>query len=229
MSHKNHSFAPLLAQRIAAECDSVCALRFDLRGAAPDEHEPEHRFSVCGFDDDADDAMCAVSFLNARGLSIAAVIGHSRGATSAVVLFSRREASLASAACVAIAPRYFVSEVRSKFTHEQIAAAASGDGFWWSTRPGDMPVFVCGEDFRRLEGIDMAEIVRAISAETRMLFIHGVADATIPSSDSEAFASARGKSSELVLIKAANHSFQRSAHRKILVDRVVAFVDALLL
>jgi 1D-myo-inositol-tetrakisphosphate 5-kinase/inositol-polyphosphate multikinase len=224
LSHKDHSFAPLLSQRIAAECEAVCALRFDLRGAAVDDSEPGHRFSVCGFDDDADDAICAVRELETRGLSIVAVIGHSRGATSTIVLFSRHKASLARAVCIAIAPRFFVSQMRSKFSDEQIEAATSGEGFCWSTRPGDTPIFVSGDDLRRLDGIDMAAVVRAVPVETQMLFVHGTADATIPASDAEEFVMARG-SAELFLVKGANHSFQRTAHRKVLIDRVIAKIQ----
>jgi hypothetical protein len=80
--------------------------------------------------------LCAARALRReRGLETIGVLGHSRGASSALVLFggsdddvdgaARREL-LPRAALAAVAPRFVVAGVLGKFSAEELARSAAG-------------------------------------------------------------------------------------------------------
>ena len=135
--------AAAAAEATAAAATAAPAVAADAAAfgaaASPSAHEPAHRFRICGFADDADDALCAARALRReRGLETIGVLGHSRGASSALVLFgggdddvdgaARREL-LPRAALAAVAPRFVVAGVLGKFSAEELARSAAGEAF----------------------------------------------------------------------------------------------------
>jgi pimeloyl-ACP methyl ester carboxylesterase len=235
LSHRDHTFAPRLAAAISARLN-VFTYRCDLRGHAPHPLEPTFRFRIGGFEDDADDAACAAKELHRmRGLTLAAVIGHSRGASTALCLFGTLDAGvracLSRAALVAISPRYFVGGIRGKFSDEQVRAAEAQGSFRWCIREGveDAGVTITAEDLSMLHTFNMGDVVRRISPTVPILVVHGSADKAIPQSDSEACVAARNeegpaKPAALLIVRGANHNFQSSKHEKQMADAVLDFL-----
>ncbi len=227
MSHKDHTFSPALATRLTCAL-GVSTYRFNFRGAALSDAEPDYRPRICGFDAEADDARCAARMLAARGLRVCAVVGHSRGATTALVLFgSGGGPELDGAALVAVAPRFRVPGVLDKFTPEQLAEAEAAGSFEWRLKPDAPCVVVTREDIRELREFDMAACVGRIPRGVPMLIVHGSADTTIPVEDSSLCVAAReasGGVAQLSIVSQANHNFQKSKHTEKLICLIVEFV-----
>jgi pimeloyl-ACP methyl ester carboxylesterase len=201
---RDHNFAPALAAALTSQL-GCCTYRLDFRSVAPDPAEPEHSYSFCGFSDDLSDACAALSMLQARGLQLAAVLGHSRGATVALLLASQQRLTVP---VVAIAPRFHLQHMLTGLFSKpkQQAALASGSPFQWSTRLG--PVTVTPAQVAALSAMgDMAQTVQSIPAEANILLVHGSADATIPVADAQAYAQARGPGLQLAILDQANHNF----------------------
>lgn len=230
MSHKDHTFFPRLAERLSREL-GVYTYRFNFRGARLSEAEPEYRPRMSGFADEADDARCAARMLGERGLRVVGVVGHSRGASTALFLFGSGDLrELEGAALVAVAPRFRVAGVLDKFTAEQLAEAASAGSFEWRLKPDAPAVVVERRDIEALRAFDMAACVGRIPPGVPVLCVHGSADTTIPPEDSalcvEARAAAGGVAPVLTIVSQANHNFQKSTHTEKLIVAVVEFVGA---
>jgi len=201
-------------------------LRFDFRSVAPDAAEPEHRFRVCGApDDDVDDVRAALAALAARGFSARALVGHSRGAASALYAAAREPAAARAAAAVAlIAPRFDIAGMLTGKTFKKAALAsleAGAASFAWPTRHGD--VAVTREDVAALRAAGtMAATLARLPAGGRLFVAHGDDDKTVPVDSARAFAELRPDAT-LLIVPGAGHSFDKEPHAAALIDALVAF------
>jgi alpha-beta hydrolase superfamily lysophospholipase len=211
---RDHAFAPALAAAIAARA-GVAVLRFDFRGPRGDAAtEPDHRFRVCGWDDDVDDVRVALAAARARALQPAAVVGHSRGAAVGV------RAALPLPLAL-LAPRFEAAGMLKIF--KALPTLDAAPSFVWPTRAGD--VLVTREDVAAVHAAGtMAAPLAALPAAAPVLLVHGTADAVVPVADAARFAAAR-PGLRVVLLDGAKHSFDGTpAEAAALIDAVVGWL-----
>lgn len=95
LSHRDHNFAPSLAEALVRE--TGCAVfRFDFRCSAADAREPVYRYRFSGFEDDLDDLGVVVRQLRRDGMQPWLLLGHSRGANDVLLFASQHHELMAT-------------------------------------------------------------------------------------------------------------------------------------
>lgn len=215
---RNHDFAEILA---AAICSStgLCVYRFDFRS----HRDPAWIFP--GYEGDLNDVKIVINMLHSRlSLSVAAIVGHSKGANVALMHAAEQaEAGLACVPTVVLAPRFHMSGMPSSLFSPAELASLKGPGavetFSWTPRSGGT-VIITQKMLDAVSSIDMLTVVNRIPDALPVLLLHGSKDKTIPVTDAEAFTAARPLIKKLIL--RTSHVF--SDERAKMVQAVVGFI-----
>lgn len=243
LGRRQQHFYPSLAEGLLRSArtriDAVAAFDFAGTGASSGSYE------MAGYDDEVKQLRCIADALAGWGWQLCALIGHSRGA-NVVLLYAARQRLPASVAVVAVAPRYHLAAVPSKyFSATEIARPPIE---WCVGRrtltvtQADLDWFARAKDMAAAcAAIGDAHLRQAAAGLWSLLIAHGGADEVIPVSDAAAFANAllplagqRGGGSghalraELALLPAADHCFTTrngAPGSSALETAVVAFVE----
>ncbi len=230
LSNMDHSFAPVLADRISRTL-GLSTYRFNFR-TGPTPEEPGARYRFCGFEEDVDDAVCAAEMLRARGLRVVAAVGHSRGGNIALLYGALPPPpGQPHPVVAALAPRFRVPGTLDKFDAAAVAALESGAvaSFDWDVKGSGFAgtIQVTRDDVTYVRsGLDMGAVVRSLPAALPLLLVHGAADKTIPADDSRMAADARPAGTTLHVISGANHTFQGTKVTEKLLGFVLDFLRA---
>ncbi len=207
-SHKDHTFAPKLAQYLC-ECFSYSVVRFTARSPAPDAHEPSHRYRICGFEDDKEDAMHVIQNAVSSYGPLKAVVGHSRGANVSLLYASQCPSPVPT---VAIAPRFYMANMikgRMFKDEQREALLGRGEAIQWETKQGIITVLP--EDVSVLDALDMGAAVKSIQPGLKVTIIHGTGDTTIPVTDAtegyRELIPSVGCALKVIIVEGAKHSF----------------------
>lgn len=191
LSHRDHNFAPQLADRLAKDLP-VTVVRFDFR------FDPAtYRFSA--FDEDLVDLQLVMQQLEKDGFTPFCILGHSRGANDTLLYASGRKSDgspLASApaegirCAVSLAARHFMPRMfTTLFNAETVAEVDSKGQAVWKSKKGDLTVTKDDAEIVRSK-MDMAATVAAIRVP--VLFVHGTEDEIIPVEDAVALFQGHG-------------------------------------
>eukprot|EP00123_Amoebidium_parasiticum_P009279 comp19381_c0_seq1/m.22360 comp19381_c0_seq1/g.22360 ORF comp19381_c0_seq1/g.22360 comp19381_c0_seq1/m.22360 type:complete len:260 (-) comp19381_c0_seq1:166-945(-) len=191
MSHKRGSVVGKLAPNLPFN-----TFRFDFSGNG----ESEGEFTYGAYQGEAEDLADVVGYLTGLGLSVVAVVGHSKGAAVAL-LYGMQHHQVPY--LVSIASRYDHTKTpASRFTPQQQEDLRT-QGYTYTNGGG-------GRQFRITQsGIDerlRVDMSGASRISSKVLLVHGTADETIPCSEVHVFASLI-PSNEVRLVEGANHSF----------------------
>jgi len=229
-SHRDDCILPALADGLADA--GVGSLRFDAAGCGGSGGP----FRFANYAEEAADVALAVRALEEGSprRRVVAVAGHSKAGTVAVLAAGSTRTPL----CISLAGRFHLDTgLESRFgpdLEEKLAAAGPAgipvtwkrggpekrEAFTWFLSLADLAAR------RGPRAVDVAAACRALPSSTRLLHVHGTADAVVPVREAGAYgrATAHCDVSEVVLVEGGDHNFTGPAAAAAAVAAVVDFV-----
>jgi hypothetical protein len=203
LGHRHYHFFPRLAQQLAP-CVSLYS--YDSRGCGGSGGN----FEFGAYPEDVEDLRDVVAHFRSQGRTVAAVIGHSRGAGVVLLYGGKYLANVDEAKEIhgtipivcSLSARYDMKAIPDKYFKQYIGMAS----FDWVVKKtdGDKAVItVTGLELDTLGNLDMS-VVRKIAVP--VLTCHGDADTTIPVADAYAIDKYISQHT-LCILPGENHNF----------------------
>lgn len=219
MDTKDRPLLASLAKAIRDRC-GLATLRFDFSGNG----ESEGRFEDATITKEIEDLQSVVVALQEKGYAVAALVGHSKGATDVLV----HQADHGSARkVVALAPKvYGVRGINERFMPEQLAQL-DREG-WCNYVLGGRTVKISKAylDERRTRYKDLRSLCTRIRSP--VLIVHGTADEVIHADEARdlhaALRDVLQDAARLVLLEEADHNFRDPALRRQMIDTVTGWI-----
>ena len=204
MGHRNYLFFKNL--RTGPKLP-FSTFRFDFHGNGKSDGE----LTYAGYDEDLDDLRAVAAAMRARGLTVYGVLGHSRGAGSALRFASLAADGLEPAVprVIAVSARFVMADLPKKHTSEQLEALARTGSFQWG-KAGvkGKGCVVTQAEVAKITAMRWEGVAAKIPAETRVLLCHGTADVTVPHEPNVTEFAGRIASNEVRLLEGADHFFR---------------------
>ncbi|KAG7671270.1 hypothetical protein Ndes2526B_g02252 [Nannochloris sp. 'desiccata'] len=227
----NYTFCqfPALAAGLAAA--GFSSFRFDHPCAYRGQSELKGDFKMGNHDEEVADMAAAAEFLRKeKGLTVLALLGHSKGGTNVIKYAAEvgdipNMINLSGRFCVrdGVLQRFGMDildrlSAAAKNTLEKGILRTEPDGFQW---------LMTESDFLGRANLPMTEYAKILKIrepkqeqQVNLLCLHGRQDSTIPWEESEIFAEMSGAS--LVVID-GDHNYRQSEDAKAMIDEVVKF------
>lgn len=181
--------------------------RFDFTGNG----DSEGRFSYANYAGEAEDLRAVVEHLRSRGISVHALLGHSKGA-AVVLLYAGKYGDVSKV--VNLAGRLRMDRgIKERFGEEAMRKMEAGEALSVRTRKvdgmGQAKEFVYEvrtEDVKERLATDVMAAVTKLPKGVTVLTVHGGKDETIPVQDGKDVHAAV-RDGDLVVFDEAGHSF----------------------
>ena len=174
---------------------------------------------------DVEDLRVVVLQLQRRGFEVQALVGHSRGANVVLMyasVFNTPEDFIPHV--ISISARHNMTQGHLKHSMDDLHNLIIHGGFDWHFKFKGQPmsIRITEKEMRRFYHMDM-DMVRGISARTKVLLIHGSGDVTVPPYNAKRL-SANISTSEIRYLKEADH-FYSKGHKQGIVEMIKAYVE----
>ncbi|KAL0144371.1 protein-tyrosine phosphatase-like protein [Mucor lusitanicus] len=210
LGHKDYLF-----QRVLAQTLPITSFRFDFRGNGESGGSPGY----CNILEDTDDIHTVAKYFEDLGYEIYAVIGHSRGALSALKFATTCEKPLPIV--VNLSGRYKMNDNQLKTSRPEIGKALEEHGYFdWHVKQRDRiaTVKVTLPEVEKFYSWSNEHVSR-MPLSTCVLTCHGLKDKTVPPYNAAMFAN-KIPNHTLVLLPEGDHNFRGQYEQvtKVVVD-----------
>lgn len=192
-------------------------VRFDFSGNG----ESEGTFRYSNYADEVQDLRAVVMALRKWGAKVEGIAGHSKGG-NVVLMYASRYGDVDTV--INVSGRYEMKRgVAERFGKEKMDMLLAGKSVLIRSIDKEKKAYeytVTPEELQARMRIDMEATVKAISAETRVLTIHGDCDETIPVDDAWSIGECV-RNGEVESVKGAGHTFCGFMER--VTDAIVRF------
>lgn len=220
-STRNGFHLPKLAERLAQK--GYSSLRFDFTGNG----ESEGHFRYGNYNSEAEDVRSAIQWLQGRGKTVKAILGHSKGGDT-VLTYAGKYDDVPRV--VNVSGRFFLGKdagITPRFGEDIFDRLKQDKSIQVKddTIPGDNDSWtLTEEDMTERLNHDMGKISESIK-KSSVLTIHGGADKTIPFADAHEF-DKHIANHKLHVIDGASHNYDKPEHAQQLIQLSVDFITA---
>ncbi|ORZ04073.1 protein-tyrosine phosphatase-like protein [Lobosporangium transversale] len=219
LGHKNYLFQPTLANALAPYMDTF---RFDFRGNG----ESDGQMGYSNWNDDLADIDAVISHFERQGYYIYALIGHSRGAISALNYAANFNHMPMIPYIISISSRFNMADVRRKHGPELMTLLENQGHFEWHARSAgkEITLRVTQQHFDDFVNLDTASVIH-IPTMTNILLCHGSDDEVVPVRDiADLHSHLSHARTTLRIINRADHNYKK--HYKELSEMVAHYFSA---